>query len=911
MMYRDIWTKFVSFRRSVSIYGREMITVSPSLGRRHLGWAALVLLTVAATSAGWTIWKLRSDAIRAAVAETGNIATVLAGQISRSIQAIDTVLVQVRKSTDGKEFAPRPDVGTGLASRAFRDSLMEDLARLPQVFNIAVADKNGQVVVTTAGWPTPDINVADRDYFQDARDRTDGQLSTSIPIRNRINGNRAIVFARRLETPAGAFAGIVYASVNTKYLEDIYVSVQSVNDLIFTLLKADGTILFRDPDVQDSTGRQLSDQVGWLDALSKDGGTFRLVAQSDGNPRFVSARRLPEYPLIVNISVTEITALAGWRQQAAMIGAGSAALLFCSIYLLLAVKRHVRRLSQSEAMLAQKSNQLDTALNNMSQGLTMFDEQKRLIVCNAQFAKIYGLAPAQTQPGTPLKTILEARVAAGSDPQNVQNYVERRLEHTSKANSSCAVDTLRDGRSISVAYEPMIGGGWVTIHQDITRQKGIEIELERLARYDGLTGLSNRTLFIEKASAAMIRVRQTGESLAIMMLDLDRFKAVNDSLGHPAGDLLLQEVGRRLRRITREVDNVARFGGDEFAILQIVAKGREGGGTDLARRIVAEITAPFDLDGQWATIETSIGIANASQDGEDPETLIKKADLALYAAKSQGRNQHCCFVPAMAAEALDRRGLEEDLSGAIARNEFELHYQTIFDLESRECCGVEALVRWRHPKRGLISPDQFIPLAEANGSIVPLGDLILRQACAEVAKWPSHLKVAVNLSAAQFRQSDLVGALKSALKDTAMPAHRLELEITETVLLERNERTLAVLHKIKSLGVSIVLDDFGIGYSSIKYFEMFSFDKIKIDRSFIRNITSQNVGAAIVCAIAGLARSLGIAATAEGVETAEQIVALRAAGCQLAQGFLLSHPVPACELTFDPPAPLLQMTKAA
>jgi diguanylate cyclase (GGDEF)-like protein len=683
--------------------------VSHSMRPWRLRWAAIVLLTLAATSVGWTIWQLRADAIRATVSETGNIATVLADQLSRSLQAIDAVLLEVKKSTKGQDIDPRATVWTALETRAFHDSLMEYLGRLPQIFNIAVADKDGSVVVSTAGWPTPDINVADRDYFQDARSRTDGQLSTSVPIRNRIDGNRTIVFARRLESATGAFDGIIYASVNTRYLEDIYVSIQSIHSLIFTLLKPDGTILFRHPDVKDSAGRQLSDQIDFLNALSRDGDVFRVLAQTDGNARFVSVRRLPEYPLIVDISVTESTALAGWREQSAIIGIGSAALLFCSIYLLLAITRQVGYLSHSEASLVQKSQQLDTALNNMSQGLTMFDDHKRLILSNAKFAEIYGLTSDHTKPGTLLKTILEARVARGSDPQNVPNYVIGRLEQTSRQISSHAVDILRDGRSIAVTFEPMSEGGWVTIHQDITTQKRIEMELEQLAHYDSLTRLANRTLFMEKANAALAQTAQIGEAFWILMLDLDRFKAVNDSLGHPAGDLLLQQVACRLREITGNVDSVARFGGDEFAIFHVAAKDQENAGINLARRLITEITAPFDLEGQRVSLETSIGIAVAPQDGSDPETVIKKADIALYAAKSHGRNQYRCFVPLMEADALDRRELEEDMRGAISRNEFELHYQTIFDLGTRKCCAAEALVRWRHPKRGLISELDILP----------------------------------------------------------------------------------------------------------------------------------------------------------------------------------------------------------
>jgi diguanylate cyclase (GGDEF)-like protein len=910
-MFGNVKTIFALHRRAAPAYEPAAAAVTHGIHLRRLWWAAFVLLSLAATAVGWTIWQLRNDAIRAAVSESGNIATVLGGQLSRSLQAIDAVLLEIKKSARGQDSDPRADARSVLETRAFHDSLMEYLVRLPQIFNIAVADGDGRVVASTAGWPTPDINVADRDYFQDARARTDGQMSTSIPIKNRIDGNRTIVFARRLESATGAFDGIIYASVNTKYLEDIYVSIQSIHSLIFTLLKPDGTILFRHPDVKDSAGRQLSDQIDFLKAASTDGEAFRVLAKTDSNVRFVSVRRVPEYPLMVDISVTESTALAGWREQSAIIGTGSAALLLCSVYLLIAITRQVRYLSLSEASLTQKSEQLDTALNNMSQGLTMFDEQKRLIVCNKQYAEMYRLAPEQTRPGTQLQAILEARVASGTAPDGVPDYISSRLERASRPSSSLTINELRDGRTICVTHQTMNGRGWVAIHQDITLQKRIEADLARMARYDDLTGLANRALFMETANQALVRMREQGQGFSILMIDLDRFKTVNDSMGHAVGDALLRMVAQRLLKVTCHADTVARIGGDEFAVLQKIERGGTEGVTVLADAILKAVTEPYDLDGRRVSIGISIGISSAPQDGGDADLLIKSADFALYKAKSGGRNGYRVFEASMEADARERRKLEDDLRIAISRDEFELHYQTIVDVGRRECCGAEALVRWRHPERGLIYPDQFIALAEESGLIVPLGEWILRTACAEAIKWPPHLKIAVNLSPAQFKQSDLLGILTSVLDDTGLPPERLELEITETVLLERNEGDLAVLRKIKNLGVSIALDDFGIGYSSMRYLQLFPFDKIKIDKSFIQSMTSRADGAAIVCAIAGLGRNLDIATTAEGVETEEQLLFLRTAGCELAQGYLFSRPVPASNLTFECPQALRADKSAA
>ena len=872
-----------------------MAVFAQTISLRRLWWAAILLLGISTGAVGWTIWQLRTDAISAAIAESGNIATVLAGQLSRSIKAIDAVLVDVRRSTKGPAIDTPPGFQAAFDRREFQDMLTEYRTRLPQTFNIAIANKDGQLAVSTAAWPTPNINVADRDYFKEARDRTDDQLITSVPIENRIDGNQTIVFSRRLESSNGNFIGVIFAGVSTHHFEDIYGSVQSVQNLLFTLLKSDATILVRHPQGKGFAGKKLSAEANRLDAWSKAVGGFRVLAQTDGNVRYVSVRAMPEYPLYVNISVTESAALAGWRKRAATIGTGSAVLLICSIYFLVAATRQVRRLTTSEASLVQKSRQLDTALNNMSQGLCMFDGRLRLVVCNTQYAEMYGLTPEQTKPGTPLCAILEARAAADNVPEDVQGFVARSLQRVAQADSRI-IDTLRDGRIVSVTHQSMNDGGWVEIHQDITSQKRAEAKLAHMAQYDLLTGLANRALFMARTNEALARMRDHGEEFSVLMLDLDRFKTVNDSLGHSVGDSLLKLVARRLQDMTPDNDSVARFGGDEFAILY-----QKDGAIDLANRILATIAEPYDLDSRTVTIGTSIGITSAPQDGTDADTLIKNADLALYKAKSGGGDRYRLFEASMEVEARERQELEDDLRQGIARDEFELHYQTIFDVGRQECCAVEALVRWRHPKRGLIAPNHFIALAEESGLIVPLGEWILRRACADAVKWPPHFKVAVNLSPAQFEQSALLATLKTALADSGLPAKRLKLEITETVLLQGSEKILSLLHEIRNLGVSIVLDDFGIGYSSMKYLQMFPIDEIKIDKSFIQSMTNHTDCAAIVCAIAGLGRSLDIETTAEGVETMEQLMFLRTAGCQLAQGYLFSRPVPASELNFECP----------
>jgi len=397
---------------------------------------------------------------------------------------------------------------------------------------------------------------------------------------------------------------------------------------------------------------------------------------------------------------------------------------------------------------------------------------------------------------------------------------------------------------------------------------------------------------------ALARSRRRGEKFSVFIFDLDLFKAVNDSLGHPVGDLLLKAVADRLRTSTRETDTVARLGGDEFALLAIADADQRESAIILSNKLLEAITAPYEIDGHQIIIGTSIGIALAPGDGTEADQLLKNADLALYRAKSDGRNSIRLFDPQMDAEAKARHVLQTDLRGAIAHQQFELHYQTIYDAGTRRPCGAEALVRWRHPMRGLVPPNEFISIAEEVGMIVPLGEWILRRACEDAARWPADVKIAVNLSPAQFRDCNLVETVAQALMEAGLPPERLELEVTESVLLQKTASNLTTLHQLKSLGISIVLDDFGTGYSSLSYLRMFPFDKIKIDRSFVSELSNRADCAAIVCAVAGLGRGLNILTTAEGVETEEQVDLLRAAGVDQLQGYLLARPRAISELDF-------------
>ena len=460
------------------------------------------------------------------------------------------------------------------------------------------------------------------------------------------------------------------------------------------------------------------------------------------------------------------------------------------------------------------------------------------------------------------------------------------------------IEKLGNGRVVLVLRHPMADGSWLTTHEDITDRWRNETRVAFLAHHDALTGLYNRAALIEKIEEACARNRRWGEEFNILMMDLDRFKQVNDTFGHPAGDDLLRQVADRLTATLRETDILARLGGDEFAIVQVNDAEQSEAAENLATRIIAVIGEPFSIKGNAVNIGASIGIALAPQHGIHADDLLKMADLALYHAKSLGRNRYATFDPALGRAAADKHTLENELRQALTDNRLEVHFQPIVDSKAFKICAAEALVRWRHPEKGLISPDQFIPLAEESGTILQIGEWMLQAACKEAAKWPSPIKVAVNLSTVQLRSANLLDSVMCVLVESGLPPDRLELEVTETALMEYGTESLSILKKLKNLGITVVLDDFGTGYSSLNQLTMFPFDKIKIDKSFTSSMTNRADCAAIISAVLALAQSLDIETTAEGVEKDDQLRILRLAGVTYIQGYLICRPCPASELDF-------------
>lgn len=548
-------------------------------------------------------------------------------------------------------------------------------------------------------------------------------------------------------------------------------------------------------------------------------------------------------------------------------------------------------MKEQKLELAATNLRLDAALDNMSQGLCLYDSENRLSVVNRRFSEMFNLPPERVHPGMTFRDVLELSIAVGNHPGK---SVSELLEEPRAYASNTYFQELNHGRVVAVAHRPTVDGGWVATYEDVTERRQAEDRIAFMARHDALTKLPNRTLLAERIEQGIAQLGR-GTRFAILSLDLDNFKQINDTLGHPVGDEVLCIVAHRLLSCVREVDTVARFGGDEFTIFQQDV-GQPEEVTALAIRIISVLSEPYEVGTQRVTLGVSIGIAMAPDDGVSCDKLLKNADVALYRSKADGRGTWRFFEPEMDARLQNRRKLELDLRDALPNDEFNLFYQPIYDLKKDRVRGFEALLRWNHPIRGLVMPGEFVPVAEEIGLITALGEWVVKQACIEASKWPDDLKVAVNVSPVQFKHGRLLQVIADALSASGLPADRLELEITESVLLGNNAGTTETLHALRRLGVRISMDDFGTGYSSLSYLRSFPFDKIKIDQSFIRDLGTTERASSIIRAIIAICGSMGMVTTAEGVETEEQIAQLRLEGCDEVQGYFFSCPVPRQEI---------------
>ena len=890
----------------------------------------IVLALVIAVTTCLLVGHLHDRALADAEREQSTLALMLANQAERAFEAVELVqtAIQERLQNDGVRTpeAFRQFMSTG----AVQEELRGRGRTLPQLDAIVISDSAGNLINSSRPTfvPTPPINIADREFFKELSAHPDRIMVISEPVQTRTTGGKwAAYIARAVTSPDGEFLGIIQGALQLAYFENLYHAVAPGIGSAIALHRQDGRLLARYPQV-DMAAAQTIAAGGFFRALEAAGANTIVVRETsvfDHAERLIAARSLVHYPIVVTVSNKVSSILAEWRRQASYL-AGSAVVMELMVagigMLVLRQLRGHRMLNEARAAraeaeasrlraetelavarerertdreLAIQNVRFGAALGNMTQALTMFDSSDRLIVCNDRHSQMFDVPAGKIVPGMTVDALLDlAESESNLSPDDVE-LVRNSFKMLKAGGKRAAfLRELTDGRTLSVNFAPVENEGWLVTFEDITERRLAEARITHMAHHDALTGLPNRVSFHHKLSEAVARSRR-GEACAVLYLDLDHFKTVNDTLGHPIGDSLLQDVTLRLKTQIRETDTVARLGGDEFAIVQTSVHQPQDA-IALAKRLIETLGEPYEVGGQQVVIGTSIGIALVPSDGEDPDEILKNADMALYHAKADGRGRYCFFMPEMDRRLRARRTLEMDLRKALVAEEFELFYQPLINLNTGAVTGFEALMRWFHPHRGMVAPTDFIPVAEEIGLLIPLGKWALRRACRDAATWPADMKVAVNVSVTQFASSTLVEDVADALEASGLDPGRLELEITETVMLDATDEILVILHKLRDLGVGIAMDDFGTGYSSLSYLQRFPFSKVKIDQSFVAGLGKGGDCDAIVASVIDLCANLGMIALAEGVETEDQLQRLRAGNCSQAQGYLFSRARPADEV---------------
>jgi diguanylate cyclase (GGDEF)-like protein len=889
---------------------------------RHL-LVACGFIVGLALAAGVTILLVasRNDALDHAGQNLKNLSLVLAEETDRTFQTAQLVQLDLIQHLHEQGIDTVQKFEQDLESRLVNLDLRRRIATAPQIGSLVLISRFGDVINASSQWPVSPANVRDHAYFRRLAEDPGRETVIGRPEKDPGTGMWSIVIASPFTALDGRLLGIVSTSIQLDLFERFFARISGQGDPSYALFRLDGMLLARFPRVDAMIGRAYGNTPNFhREVAGLDRSVLLETSMLDVAQRLVAPHSVAHFPMFIAATNNVNAVLSGWRLQArSLVAATTLIELFVAGIVVLGVRQlrgqervaaanaaalraeTARAWAESELILARQreaaehaaymqSQRFDLALSNMQQGLAMFDNADRLMVANRRFYQLVGATADAFPPNITAAGLMELAVAHGGFTHEDMEALHR-WRKTAAVMSAEASSTfeMTNGQSMVMTYQPM-ADGWLATYEDITERRDAQHTMAHMARHDALTDLPNRVLFREKMEEALTHARR-GHSMALLCLDLDQFKTVNDTLGHPVGDALLVAVARRLTEHVRDTDTVARVGGDEFAVVQApIDKPTEA--ADFADRLIAMLDTPFEVDGHQIVIGTSIGVVFAPQDGLDADQLLKNADLALYRAKSDDRGVYRLFHTGMDAEMQERRLLELDLRQALRSGQFEVFYQPLVALRTQAMSGFEALLRWHHPERGMVSPAMFIPLAEEIGAIVPIGEWVLRQACAAAASWDGTLRVSVNLSPVQFKSRNLVASVAAALREARLAPARLELEITETVMLQDTEATLATLHELRNLGVSISMDDFGTGYSSLSYLRRFPFDRIKIDQSFVREIDRQHDCGAIIRAVIALSREFGMATTAEGVETREQLCALAQAGCSDIQGYLFSRPVP-------------------
>ena len=871
---------------NASFNNRALLRGSPIRGLVLVG---VLLVAGIVVGTAMMVNVFRERALQSAERELGNTVSLLARHFDQQLEDFITIQREIATQVRSAKVTTPEAFRAWMSTPELHEALKAKASGHDDVAGVNVFDADGRLINSSENRASSAVNISDRAYFKAFKSGAASQTILIELVHSRFSDDWATVIAYKIAAPNGEFLGVITRAITPASFERFFASLTLGEAGAITMYHRDGTLLARYPHADNMIGLNFADSPIHRQILSKsDHGTLRLKSPIDGSDRLASARALSEFPISIIAATTVSGALADWREQTRfLIAVASASVCLIAGMLFLVVSK----LSMQHRLEKQR---LDTAVNNIPQGLVVYDSSAHVTVCNRRYIEMFGLSADVVKPGCAMQDLISHRKETGSFDGDVDEFCNAIIRDVSLGKATNQITEAPGGRAIQIINQPLEAGGWVATIEDVTERRDAEARITHLAHYDPLTDLPNRALFHERLALELTRIAP-GEQLAVLYIDIDEFKSVNDTLGHLIGDELLKSVALSLSGCIRRDGFVARLGGDEFAVVQ-TAVTSEAEIVDLTARIFDAIRMPYECLGHQVSTDASIGVALAPQHGSDLHQILKNADMAMYAAKSAGRRTYRFFEPDMDAQVKARRLLEMDLRQAMSEGALEVYYQPCVGLQDNKITGCEALLRWRHPERGMVSPADFIPIAEETGLINQIGEWVLTTACAEATTWPEDIKLAVNVSPVQFKSGTLALKIVAALAASGLAASRLELEITEAVLIRDDDAALAILHQLRAIGVRIALDDFGTGYSSLSYLQRFPFDKIKIDRCFVTDIEEPEGSSSIVQAVVNIAAARHMTTTAEGVETKQQQQLLRLLGCSEMQGYLFSRPKPAAEI---------------
>lgn len=855
----------------------------PRLALRRRGSAVLGLIIVAILWTGVALMYRRDcqQDYLSEVRRNENYALLFEENVLRSLGEIDKTILYLRRRVEA--LKDTTDYQKIVQSTDLRSQI---------IVQVAITDAKGIAWGSSAVKElTKPIDISDREHFKFQVNNTADTLFISKPVVGRASGKWSVQLTRRFLNKDGTFAGVVVASMDPAHFTNFFDRIKLGSDTSVAMIGSDGVVRSQGGGAipQVALGQDLSGTELFKHLKDNDEETFIAPGSTTQDALVVSARRVRGYPLWVTVSTKEPQVYQSawsslWRNV--LIAAILTALM------LLALEKILR----AEAKAEQKAKQLQLTLEHIGQGIMLVTRDREIPVINQRCAELLLLPRNIIDVPPKLDELLKCKV--GDDLSQMWSEHRPAADHDGvdlpdRQKSSIANFQRSDGAFIEVRKAWLPDGAFVQTFTDITKRRQAEAYITKLASEDPLTSLHNRRVFRAKMQELCDSSSQS--RFAVLFMDIDRFKVVNDTLGHRTGDQLLIQVAKRLQSVLEGTGVLARLGGDEFAILLPAIQSNDEVEA-VAQRIINAVADPFNVDQNVVTIGISIGIAIGPDHGTTTDALLVAADLALYSVKVAARGTYRIFEKRMTDDVSSRRDIELQLKDALKTGGLDVHYQPIVDLQNYSITGFEALMRWPHPTKGMISPAKFIPVAEECGLINALGHWILVEACRKAKEWPVDMKVSVNVSPIQLAKSDIVATVESVLATTGLEAHRLVLECTETIFIEDSEKMLSTLHKLKQLGVQIALDDFGTGYSSLSYLRNFPFDSVKIDRSFVSDLGASTSSGVIVQAVILIAGSLGIKTVAEGVETEAQLQILKLLGCNDVQGYLLGVPAPAAEI---------------